>query len=106
MSQNTIWYVYTGGDELANKTVSRIISAENICYRMPCADGKKRTLWKCDDHLIVTAFENARDSSGLKIQVFEQRGLHGKIRLSFIRKKRQKVICRRKPLVTNGHHRE
>ena len=95
------WYIYTGGDQLANNIIndSGKIGQEDECPDMLCEDGKRRDLYRCPDHQYIVEFGRTTASiSPVSFKIFVQQGVNGKIR-EWKFPKRKKLILRPKVIV-------
>ena len=67
------WYVEPL-DSLTNGVIwSAIGSEDNACESMPCADGKRHNLFRCD-HEAITNLRRNRRQLHLRFKVFVQEG--------------------------------
>ena len=79
----TTWFIYTGGDPLANSIIndSGKIGPDDECPDMLCADGRRRDLYRCPDHQFTVEFRRtAQNIQPVTFKIFCKQGDHGKIR--------------------------
>lgn len=84
----TTWFIEPI-NEIANYALSKLVSEENCCEGVLCADGQRRDLWKCD-HYTVKRIEFSKE---FRFRVFVKQGKFGQVRLwRFGKKKKGKAI--------------
>ncbi|HEY4499413.1 MAG TPA: hypothetical protein VJH94_05155 [Candidatus Paceibacterota bacterium] len=74
--RSTSWFLEPL-DIPSNYALAKLITEENCCPSILCADGKQRDLWKCD-HSVVQRFQN--NATQFRLRIFVQTGKFGKIR--------------------------
>jgi len=74
MNLNTRWYIYTLGSLETNAIVAANLKGTEIECGVPCADGRDRDMYECNNYFKIREFQNAKREGRLKIEIFMRFG--------------------------------
>jgi hypothetical protein len=80
--QDTIWFIYTGGNHLADQMIADTdkLGPEDECLEVLCADRHKRDMWRCPDYEFVRIFEEAaKQIAPVPYKIYRRQGQYGEV---------------------------